>query len=141
MRPVGMVEPGVQPLAPFLALRQMLEQQAARLPVVAALLGREPHQARDLLRLREIALRRLAEVLALQRDDPLVALVGHRLVERDRQIALAEQLLQLARPALRQPLGIVADVAAQLAAAIVAHQQVDAPPSVCACSVSWPCGP
>ena len=94
MRPVGMVEPRVQPLAALLALGQMLEQQAAGDPVAVALLGREPDQARDLLRLREIALRRLAEVLALERHDALVALVGDRLVEGDREIALAEQLLE-----------------------------------------------
>ena len=101
MRPVGMVEPRVQPLAPLFALRQMLEQQPAREPMPAALLRREPDQARDLLGLGEIALRRIAEVLALERDDALVALLGERLVEGDREIALAEQLLQRrARPSV-----------------------------------------
>ena len=76
MRPVGMVEPRVQPLAALLALGQVLEQQAAGEPMAVALLRREPDQARDLLRLGEIALRRLAQVLALQRDDALVALLG-----------------------------------------------------------------
>ena len=66
------------------------------------------------------------QALALQRHDALVALVGRRLVEGDRQIALAEQREQRrVRPGLGQPLGIVADIAAQLAAEIVAHQQVD----------------
>ena len=81
----------MQPLAALLALRQMLEQQAAGEPVAVALLRREPNQARDLLRLAEIALRRFGQALALQRHDPLVALLGQRLVEGDRQIALAEQ--------------------------------------------------
>ena len=75
MRPVGMVEPGVQPLAALLAFGQMLEQQAAGDPAAVALFGREPDEARDLLRLGEIALRRLGQAAALQRDDALVALV------------------------------------------------------------------
>ena len=51
-----------------------------------------------------------------------------RLVEGDREIALAEQLLQRRLfGKLGQPLGVVADVAAQLAAEIIADHQVDRP--------------
>ena len=126
MRPFGMVEPRMQPLAALLALGQMLEQHAAGDPAAVALFGRQADEARDLLGLGEIALRRLGQAVALQRDDPLVALVGRRLVEGDRQIALAEQGEQRrVRPSVGQPLGIVADIAAQLAAEIIAHQQVD----------------
>src|SRR6185312_2428964 len=57
MGPVGMVEPRVQPLPALLALGQMLQQKPAREPMLAALLRRQPYQARDLLRLRKIALR------------------------------------------------------------------------------------
>src|SRR5690348_8320934 len=96
--------------------------------MLAALLGPEPNQARALLRLREIALRRFGEVLALQRNDALIAFVRHRLVEGDREIALAEQLLQRRfRGRFREPLGVVPDIAAQLAAEIIAHQEVDDP--------------
>src|SRR3982750_2392683 len=94
MRPVGMVEAGMQPVAPFLALGQMLEQQPAGSPMAVALLRREPDEARDLLRLGEKALRRLPEVPALQRHDPLVALICDRLIEGDGQKTLAEQLLE-----------------------------------------------
>jgi molecular chaperone Hsp33 len=117
VRPVGMVEPRVQPLAPFLALGQVLQQQPTGEPVAAPLFSRQPDQARDLLGLAEIALRGITEVPALERHDPLVALVGNRLVEGDRKIALAEQLLErrLALD-LRCQRRIVPDVAAQLAA-------------------------
>src|SRR5206468_1221012 len=74
VRPIGMIEARMQPLAAFLALGQMLKQQTARMPIAVALLRREPDQARNLLGLREIALRRLAQVLALEQDDALVAL-------------------------------------------------------------------
>src|SRR5690348_9776996 len=123
-----MIKPRVQPLAPLLSFRQMLEQQAACEPMLPALLGGEPHQARDLLGLREIALRRVAEVLSLERHDALIALVRQRLVEGDREIAIAEQLLEARLGArLRQPLRIVADIAAQSAAEIVADHEVDDP--------------
>src|SRR4029079_9057436 len=88
MRPVGVVEPGVQPLAPFLAFGQMLEEQPTRVPMGVALLGREPNQGRDLLGLGEIALRRFTQILALERYDALIALACYRLVEGDREIAL-----------------------------------------------------
>ena len=63
--PIGVIEPGVQPLAPFLALGKVLEQQAAGEPMFAALFGGEADQARDLLGLGEIALRRFTQILAL----------------------------------------------------------------------------
>ena len=43
MRPFGVVEPGMQPLAPFLSFGQMLEQQAAAMP--AAILAAPRRQA------------------------------------------------------------------------------------------------
>ena len=89
MLPLGMVEPGVEALAALLAFGQMLEQDAAG--DVAGIVDREPHQARYLLRLAEEMLRGLGEAFALERDDALVALAGHRLVEGDGEIALAEQ--------------------------------------------------
>src|SRR4051812_43961208 len=89
-----MVEPCVQPLPPLLAFGQMLEQQSTRGPFVAALLGRQADEAWDLLRLREIALSRIAEALALERHDALVTLLRNRLIEGDGEIALAEHLRQ-----------------------------------------------
>ncbi len=87
---------------------------------------REPHQARDLLGLGEEMLDRLGEVAALERHDPLIALVRHRLVEGDREIALAEQAEQRRLAGLLgEPFGVEADIAAQLAAAIVGDQEVD----------------
>src|SRR6185503_1294745 len=94
VRPIGMIEPRVQPLAPLLALRQVLKQQSPGEPMAAALFRGETHQARDLLGLGEITLRGVAEVLALERHDALVSFVRHRLVEGDREIAVAEQLLK-----------------------------------------------
>src|SRR3954454_15798948 len=133
MRPVGMIEARMQPVAPFLAFRQMLEQQPARGPVAVAFLRRQPDEAGDLLGLREITLRRLAEVAAFTWHDALVALVGDRLVEGDRQKALAEQLLERRVGRSRgKLLRIMADVAAQLAAEIVADEQVHDPaPGLC----------
>ena len=55
MRPVGMVEARVQPLATVLALGQMLQQQAAGDPMDRRASRGEPHQAQDLLGLSEIA--------------------------------------------------------------------------------------
>src|SRR5215204_3103972 len=111
-------------LPPLLAFGQMLEQQAAGGPAAVPLLGREADEAWDLLRLGEIALRRMGKAVALQRDDPLVTLVRHRLVECDRQITLAEQGEERrVRPDVRDPLGIVPDVSTELAVQIVAHEQ------------------
>ena len=86
-----MVQPSVDALAALLAFGQMLKQQSARDPMSVMLCDRQADQARDLLRLREKALRCLRQAVALQRDDPLVALVHHRMIEGDREIALAEQ--------------------------------------------------
>ena len=80
----------MQPLAPFLAFGQMLEQQPSRAPSFGPLFRCQPNDARDLLGLGEEALRRLGEALAFQRHDPLIALVAHRMIEGDREIALAE---------------------------------------------------
>src|SRR5436190_21817463 len=91
MRPFGMVEPRVQPVATFLALGQMLEHHPAGDPARLILPGGKPDDRRNLLRLGEIALRGLAQALTSQRNDPLAALLGRRLVESDRQIALAEE--------------------------------------------------
>src|SRR4029079_736541 len=91
MRPIRMVELGVDTLPALFAFGQMLEQQTAGDPAALVLLGGEPAKARDLLRLREIALCGMREAVALQWHDPLVALVRHRLVECDRQVSLAEQ--------------------------------------------------
>ena len=109
MLPFGMIEPGVQPLAPLLALGQVLEEQAARdVAPVGPLRDADADQARDLLGLDEIALRRLGQRVAVERDDALIALARRRQVEGDRQIALAEQREQrrLGRR-LGQPIGIV----------------------------------
>src|SRR5205085_7483012 len=121
-----MIETRVQPFATLLAFRKMLQQQSASEPVAIALFGSEANQARDLLRLGEIALRCLGKVLAFERDDTLIALLGNGLVERDREIALAKELLQRgpfrsARDAFR----VMSDIAAQLAALIIADQHVD----------------
>src|SRR4051812_11145809 len=86
MRPIRVVEPSVQPLAPVLALGQVLEQEATGVPVALPLLRRKADQARNLLGLREIVLCGIRKVLALQRDDALISFVGDRLVEGDREI-------------------------------------------------------
>ena len=79
MLPFGMVEPRVQPLAPVLALGQMLEEQPARdVPPVRIAPHAEADQRRDLLGLDEIALRRLRQRLAVERHDALIALAGRR---------------------------------------------------------------
>ncbi len=121
---------------------KMLEQQPARGPMALALLRRQPDQARDLLRLGEITLRRLAEVPALQRHDPLIALVGDRLIEGDRQKTIAEQLLQ--RRLGSKPRQAAPDRGAHSRAARRRDNRRPAdrrsPPPVCACSVSCPCG-
>ena len=52
-------------------------------------------QRRHLLALREIALDRCDSECALERHDSLIALIGRRQIESDREIALAEQLLQI----------------------------------------------
>ena len=124
MVPFRVIEPGVQPLAPLLPFRQMLEEEAAG--DAAAGVEREPDQARNLLGLDEEMLGRLGQAAAFQRHDPLVALAGQSLIEGDRQIALAEQGEErgLAR-LLGEPLGIEADIAAQLAVPIIADEQVD----------------
>ena len=75
MLPFGMIEPRVQPLAPLLALGQMLDEQAAG---DVAAVGRRAHrdadEAGDLLGLGEIMLGRLGERAAFERDDALIAL-------------------------------------------------------------------
>ncbi len=97
MPPFGVVELGMDSLAPFLALGQMLEDDPARDPSVivpnfpAATSRREPNDRRDLLGLGEIALRREGQAAAFQRNDSLVAFLGRCPIEGDRQIALAEQ--------------------------------------------------
>ena len=58
MVPFRMIEPGVQPLAPLLPFRQMLEEEAAGDPALR--IEREPDQARNLLGLDEEMLGRLA---------------------------------------------------------------------------------
>ncbi len=91
VRPVGMVELRVDSLAALLALREMLEENSAGDPMAVALLDRKSHQARDLLRLREVTLGGLGKAVAVQRHDTLVTLLGLRLVECDCQVAFAEK--------------------------------------------------
>src|SRR5687768_15853172 len=93
---------------------------------MAGVVDGEPHQARNLLGLAEIALRRLGQRVAFERNDPLVALAAGRLVEGDGKIALAEQRLEVAvARKLGEPVAVEADIAAQLPAAIIADQQID----------------
>ncbi len=95
MLPFGMVELDVQPLAAFLALGQVLEEQAARDgAAVGPLADPDAQQAGNLLRLDEIALGGGRQRIAVERHDALIAFAGHRQVEGDRQIALAEQCEQ-----------------------------------------------
>ena len=61
MLPSGMVEPGVQPVTPLLALGEVLEQQPARLAPVGITTDRNPDEAGNLLGLRKIALRGFSE--------------------------------------------------------------------------------
>src|SRR3546814_5758412 len=70
MLPFGMVEPGMKPLAPFLALGQMLEEQPARAAPVRPALHPQAHQRRDLFGLDEIALHGIGQRVAVERHDP-----------------------------------------------------------------------
>ncbi len=82
----------------------------------------------NLLRLAEVILRRLGQRAALERHDALIALLRQRLVEGDGEIALAEQSGEVAMARkLAEPVGVEADIAPQLAAAIVADEQIDDP--------------
>jgi hypothetical protein len=141
MRPVGMVEPGVEPVAALLALGQMLEQQSSR----DSSPSRFSAASRTMLGICSDWAKKLSAASArlspVERDDPLIALVHPRMVEGDRQIAFAEQGEERrARPRLRQPRRIVADIAAKLAAQIVADQKVDRPALVWAWRVICPSG-
>src|SRR3546814_15410074 len=70
----------------------------------------------------------LADRRAFERDDALIAFGGGRLVEGDRKETFAEQREQgRVGPGLGQPLGVELEVAAQLAAAIIADEQLDRP--------------
>ena len=133
MPPFGMIKPGVQPLAPLLTLGQMLAEEAAgdHVTTVGQGLDRDADEAGDLLGLREIMFGGLGERSAFERDDALIALARavaarRRLIEGDRQIALAEQREQrrLDR-CLGQLVGIEAQIAAHLAALVVDDEQVD----------------
>src|SRR6185369_12314769 len=94
--------------------------------MIDALLRRESDDARDLLGLGEEALRGMREAVALQRHDALIALVSHRMVEGDREIALAEQRKERrARPHVREPLAVEAYVSAKVAGQIIADEQLD----------------
>ena len=128
MVPLGMVHPHMQPLAPVFALGQMLHQQAASDAALAVAAHRHPDQRRHLLGLGKIALARLGQRGAFKRDNPLIALLGAGHIKRDRQIALAKQRIERGIDAqLRQPLGIMPDIAAQLTSAVIADQQVNDP--------------
>ncbi len=124
--PFGMIEARVQPLAPLLALGQMLQQQAARDHAICGACHADPHQAGYLLGLGEIGLRRLTQARPLQRHDALIALADRGEIEGDGEITLAEQREQrrIGRQ-FGQAIGIVADIAAHLAAAIIDHEQID----------------
>src|SRR3546814_10987404 len=92
MLPFGMVETGVKPIAPFLPLRQMLDEDAAG--DMAGVVDGEAHEARYLLGLAEEALRGLGERIALQRHDALVAPAAPLWTQGAGEIALAEQAEQ-----------------------------------------------
>src|SRR5205085_10948676 len=89
MLPFRIVEPGMEPIPPLLALGQMLDENPAG--DVAGAVDREANDARKLLGLYEIILRGLGERTPFQGHDALVAFLGHRMVEGDGEIALAEQ--------------------------------------------------
>jgi hypothetical protein len=101
----------------------MLDQESAR--DMAGVVHRKADQARDLLRLAEEILRGIGQRMAFERDDTLVPLPGE-LVEGDRQITLAEQGLERRnRGHIMEPVGVEAHIAAKLALAEIADQQVD----------------
>ena len=113
--PFGMVELGVEPLAAVLALRQMLDEQPAGDAAAARLAHAQPDHRRDLFGLDEIALRRLGQAVAVERNDALIAFVAARLIEGDRQIAGAEQREQAGIGArLGQLVLVELDIAPQL---------------------------
>ena len=69
----------MQPLAAFLALGQMLEEQAARDGAAVRPLGDpDAEQTGDLLRLDEIALGCGRQRFAVERHDALIAFTGSR---------------------------------------------------------------
>src|SRR5206468_7821683 len=112
---IRMVEPRVQAFTAFFPLREVLEQQAAGKPVFAPPLGCQPNQARNLLRLREIALCRLRQVPTFEWHDPLMAFFRDWLIEGNRKIPLAKQLLEVwVLRGFGEALAVVADVAAKL---------------------------
>src|SRR5690606_33791295 len=126
MLPFGVVHPYVEPLASFLTIGEVLDQEATG--EGATIFGgrRRADQRRNLLASREIGFDRSRERIALERDHALIALAGRRQLEGDREVAGAEQVLKsrLLRK-LGEALGIVPHVSAQLAVAIVADHQVD----------------
>ena len=129
MLPLRMIHPHVQPFAALLPFRQVLDQQPGRGAAPSVRPDRDADQGRHLFGLGEIGFAGLGERIPFEWHDPLIALPGAGQVKGDRQIAaLAEQRRQRrigAQPG--EPFRIVADIAAQFAAAVIAHQQVDDP--------------
>ena len=117
----------MQPLAPHLAGREMLEQHAGADTALAGIVAHgDVQQARHLLRLGEIMLRGLGQPRAFQRHDALIALAGHRLIEGDGEIALAKQAEQARVFAkLGEPVRIELRIAAHGARLVVGDEQRD----------------
>ncbi len=82
---------------------QKLEQDAARAPApsrtvltAAKFLGdRKPHARGDLFGAQKIFVRGMLEVLALERNEPLIAAHVRALIDRHGKVAVAEQLRRL----------------------------------------------
>ena len=95
MLPIGMQRLDIQPFAAFLAPGEVLDQQPAGQPAGFGIARHaDADQRRQLLALVEIAFDGGRQAVAFQRDNALIAFGIGGLVERDGEMAVAEQLAQ-----------------------------------------------
>ena len=86
-----MIVADVQPVAPDFAIGKVLEQQSARDAAGLVVVPRgEPDQAGDLFGLFEIMFCRCADRRTFERDDPLIAFAGGRLIKGDGEKSFTE---------------------------------------------------
>src|SRR5690606_13499097 len=95
---------------------------------VGTVAGGGSDRARNLFGWLEIMFSRLADRRSFERYDPLIALARRCMIEGNCKEALAEKTEQRRLgPRLGEAIGIEFQIAAKLAAAIVAHEQFDRP--------------
>src|SRR5690606_136875 len=118
--PFGVVHANVKPLAPLLALGEVLKQKTAGDGSSVVKSHRRANQRRNLLAPREVSFDRGRKRFPLERDHALIAMLAFRRLESDREVADAEQVLQAwLRREVGGLSGIVPHVATQLAVAVV----------------------